>query len=83
MLAKLLIEAIGCGVPPRRPLRMRALRAYWNALGHFKPASATPFTRVARNHAWMEVAAYITDHGDPTPLVPPLAGVQASRSPRR
>lgn len=83
MLAKLLIEAIGCGVPPRRPLRMRALRAYWNALGHLKPASATPFTRAARNHAWKEVATFIKNHGDPTPLVPPLAGVQASRSPRR
>jgi tRNA A-37 threonylcarbamoyl transferase component Bud32 len=83
MLAKLLIEAIGCGVPPRRALRMRALRAYWDALGHLRPASATPFTRAARNHAWMEVAAFITNHGDPTPLVPPLPAVQASPAPPR
>lgn len=72
MMASLVIEAIGCGCPPRRGLIMRALRARHDALA----GAADPSPRSRRlfcRAAWARVAALVAAHGDPRPRVDPLA----------
>lgn len=66
MLASLVLEPLGCGVPPRRTLAMRVLQGV-----------AQDLPRPAR-HAWVRetwraVAEAVAAHGDPTPKDNPLA----------
>lgn len=68
MCAKLLIEPIGCGVPVRRALWMRALVSMWQR--------APTTTRQERRLAFREfvevVSNLIARHGDPRPRVNPV-----------
>lgn len=78
MIANLLIEPIGCGVAPRRSLRLRSLKAIYS--GGIKayheigtpPSDHRTAWRTFRNSVWLEVADHIAIHGDPTPKVNPL-----------
>lgn len=69
MFASLLIEPTGCGVPPRRALRMRALLA-WAEAGD--PRGGRAAHRAAARELWAEAARVVSHHGDPTPRVDPL-----------
>ncbi|MBX3403303.1 MAG: hypothetical protein KF699_07830 [Phycisphaeraceae bacterium] len=69
MFASLLIEPTGCGVPPRRSLRMRALLA-WARAGD--PRGDRASHRAAAREVWAEAARVVRHHGDPTPRVDPL-----------
>jgi tRNA A-37 threonylcarbamoyl transferase component Bud32 len=69
MFASLLIEPTGCGVPPRRSLRMRAVLA-WAEAGDAGGGRAAH--RAAAREAWAEAARVVSRHGDPTPRVNPL-----------
>ena len=64
MLAKLLIEPLGCGLSPRRAMRWRVLR------------EAAGDDRARR--LWREVERFVADHGDPAPQVNPLRAPSAS-----
>lgn len=74
MLASLIIEPIGCGVPPRRSLRWRLLRGLV-ADKRLSPNSTAPpaAERASIKALWRSVATAVTAHGDPTPKVNPLA----------
>jgi hypothetical protein len=65
MLASLLIEPLGCAIPPRRALMMRCLLA------------ATAGNRPAARQLWPAIRAIILTHGDPRPRISPLR--QAAR----
>lgn len=69
MFASLVIEPTGCGVPPRRGLMMRALRAWAEGAG--APASMKE-RRSMERMMWAEAARVVAHHGDPTPRVNPL-----------
>jgi hypothetical protein len=67
MMAKLYIEALGCGVPPRRSLCMRALVA----------VISDEFTDGAERdrrlrESWKRCRSLVESHGDPTPKTNPL-----------
>ena len=70
-LANLLIEPIGCGVAPRRTLRMRVYRA---ASG-WKGRSAA--WREDRTQDWLKIEYLLAVHGDPRPADDPLADAAA------
>ncbi len=67
MMASLLIEPAGCGVPVRAALAMRALREFVGASWEI------PHWRRDRHRLWHAVADMVRAHGDPTPRVNPLA----------
>lgn len=64
-LASMIIEPIGCACPPRRALRLRAVRS---ALGDH------PDRRAVRE-LWRAVERLVAEHPDPRPRVSPLSGV--------
>jgi tRNA A-37 threonylcarbamoyl transferase component Bud32 len=66
MLAKLLIEPVGCGVSVRRALRWRVLR------------EAAGDDRARRRRLWAAVERIVAEHGDPAPKVDPLRAPSAS-----
>lgn len=75
-LASLLIEPTGCGVPPRRTLRMRALTALADSLNgpiRTSRAERRKFIRLV----WLLTDERIAAHGDPTPKVNPLSPPRA------
>lgn len=84
MFASLVIEPLGCNIPPRRSLMSRAVRSCVESLdAHHDPSDdeddlpeppMTPRERVrflTRLH-WRKAATIITAHGDPTPKINPL-----------
>jgi len=78
MLASLVIEPTGCGVRPRRPVMMRALREWLDAATKEEMAAGweSPLTprerRDVLGRVWRDVARMVARHGDPTPRVNPL-----------
>lgn len=68
MLTSLMLEPLGCGCPPSRTMRMRALIEATK--DERRPAGAP---LAARKAAWRAVAQAIEEHGDPQPRVNPLA----------
>ncbi|MFG0283820.1 MAG: hypothetical protein ACF8R7_05310 [Phycisphaerales bacterium JB039] len=64
MLAKLLIEPLGCGLRPRRAVRWRVLR------------SAAGDNRDRCKRLWGAVDRIVAAHGDPAPKINPLAAGQ-------
>ncbi len=70
MLASGYIEAIGCGLPLRRTLCLRALTA---ALAGNKQH----FTRSDTKNLWDMVKQIVESHGDPTPKDHPIASSDA------
>jgi tRNA A-37 threonylcarbamoyl transferase component Bud32 len=80
MLKNLVVEALGCGVLPRRSLLMRAYA--WDgprpgaediaALGE---EAARAEWRGVRDAEWAMVEELVRRHGDPRPRVDPLGGV--------
>lgn len=75
MLRDYLLEPIGSGLPPRRTLMMRALRAMSERTG--------PAWKKYRDARWSEVAALIAAHGDPTPKDRTAPGVFPCDPPTR
>ena len=70
-LASLMIEPTGCGVPPRRALRMRVLTTLADSLDgptRTSRAERRKFIRIV----WLLTDKRIAAHGDPTPKVNPL-----------
>ena len=67
MLASLVIEPSGCGVPVRSALAMRVLGSF---LGDDRPDGAA---RAIRNRLWAAVSERVRAHSDPRPRVNPLA----------
>ncbi len=85
MLASLVIEPTGCGVPPRRSLMMRVIRSHQEELEKcYDPADEqdefpagppeTPRQRVrSLTHLeWRKAEAIVRSHSDPRPRVDPL-----------
>jgi len=68
MLASLIIEPTGCGLPIRRTLRLRALASFLDA----QTALPRDVRRRAIRAGWASVEALVQAHGDPTPRVNPL-----------
>jgi len=68
MLTSLMLEALGCGVAPRRALRWRAVRAFDRAVVIKFAGKQVPLARAY----WEWTADDIAKHGDPTPKVNPL-----------
>lgn len=67
MLARLYIEPLGCGTPPRRALCMRAVQQ----------AVLELHGQVVKRHVhgvWRRAARLVQGHGDPTPRVMPGRG---------
>jgi hypothetical protein len=74
MFASLVIEPMGCGCPPRRPLMMRVLVEHQRELLRRIPDLLPPdpaTRRAARHMDWMRIAGIVAEHGDPTPRVRP------------
>lgn len=71
MYAKLLIEPIGCGVPIRRTLLMRAINELWKGDSTIDRATRRESTR----EFWEFVGAVVQSHGDPRPKVNPLTHI--------
>lgn len=74
MLASLLIEPTGCGVPVRAPLAMRALVSFLGARSRGQNRAGW---REHRNLTWAAVRAEVTAHGDPTPRINPLVSTNS------
>lgn len=73
MLASLVIEPVGVGVPPRRALMARVVWAHVAGVLSSRAASLTPAqSKAARRLAWRIVEGILMAHGDPTPRVNPL-----------
>ncbi len=83
MLARMVIEAIGVGLTPRRALLMRCLLTYIvladvvdassvRSFGRVRPFKKRPELREARKQAWRDIAEFIALHCDPTPRINPL-----------
>lgn len=70
MCASLVIEPTGCGVPPRRALMMRAVRA---AVSQWTGADDSRAARGGVRSLWREAVDRVGAHGDPRPKVDPLA----------
>lgn len=76
MLASLMIEPRGLGVPPRRSLVLATVRAVLG-LERVGSAGARASRRTAKRRIrglWLSVAARVIDQGDSSPRVNPLAG---------
>lgn len=73
MLTSLMLEAIGCGIVPRRSLRWRTVRSFDRALG--MTLGNRPLS-IAKD-LWAWTTEDITEHGDPTPKVNPLGDPSA------
>lgn len=69
MCSKLLIEPIGCGVPVRRTLLMRAVTELCKGDSKLDRAKHREWIRAF----WEFVEAIVQSHGDPRPKVNPLA----------
>lgn len=69
MLTSLMLEPLGCRVPPRRALRLRVLATLIAAQS---PALPRDLRRQALRGAWQSITRLIEAHGDPTPKVDPL-----------
>jgi hypothetical protein len=76
MFISLVLEPVGCGCPPRRPLMMRVVvehqRELLRRVPNVLPADPS-IRRAARHQDWMRIAGLIDAHGDPTPRIDPLA----------
>lgn len=76
MLAAMVIEPTGCGVPPRRALMARALHGWIDGCAEemerlvSKKLDAQDRRAMFRS-AWRDVGKRIREHGDPTPRVLP------------
>jgi hypothetical protein len=68
MLASLIIEPTGCGIPVRRTLRLRVLTSFLDAQARLP----RELRRKAIRGGWSSVAALVAAHGDPTPRIDPL-----------
>jgi hypothetical protein len=79
MFASLLIEPIGCGVPPRLALRMRVLREFVRASG---VKAGHPAERSTIRLYWRTTERLIRRHGDPRPKTNPLVSPPSPSSPR-
>ena len=75
-LKTLAVEAIGCGVAPRRALMARVIEARADEVVWMIPRWAS---RARRQWLWHGVAVRIKWHGDPRPRVNPLAENRQSR----
>ena len=71
MLASLVIEPLGDGVPPRRSLALATLRAVLG-LERGGGAAVRQAGKRRMRGLWMSIAARVSAHGDPTPKVKPL-----------
>jgi tRNA A-37 threonylcarbamoyl transferase component Bud32 len=82
MFASLMIEPTGLGIPPRRTLRMRALKSFLERIYELStsptPAARNGYRQI-RRALWDEVSNLIAAHGDMTPRDNPLAPPAASR----
>jgi len=85
MLASLVIEPTGCGVPPRLALRRRflreVLRAQWTGAGEADPDNFGPWEAASARGLWRLVGDLIAAHGSPMPNTNPLGGREKSPSP--
>lgn len=85
MLASLVIEPTGCGVPPRLALRRRFLRevlgAQWNGTGEADPDDFHPWEAASARGLWRLVGDLIAAHGSPTPSTNPLGAVAGAHEP--
>lgn len=76
MLSSLVIEPLGCGVLPRRTLRLRALVAFIDGVLESFGASENLNTSDRRRIAWSvwrNVETIVARHADPRPRHDPLA----------
>lgn len=85
MLASLVIEPMGCGVPPRRSLMMRVIRSHHEELEKWyhpadeedefpegSPETSRQRVRSLTHLEWRKAEAVVRSHGDPRPRVNPL-----------
>lgn len=79
MLAKLLIEPVGCGLPVRRSLRWRVLAA---ATGIARDGRRGGEARAPMRRLWERIERIVAEHGDPTPKVDPLKRAPSASSGR-
>lgn len=71
MLFSLLVEAAGCGCPPRRALAVRCLKACLEALEWSSPVRRD--RHLVMQGLIQQIQDLIGEHGDPRPKVNPLA----------
>lgn len=67
MLAKLYIEALGVGCPPRAVDCWRVLRGYYGRVLEDWDAAAPHVRRVTLKRAWRALSRMVVEHGDPRP----------------
>lgn len=77
MLAKLLIEPIGCNLPPRRALRWCVLRS---AAASDRAQRSRPEARAQLRGLWNDIERLVSEHGDPAPKLNPLASPRLPRT---
>jgi len=85
MLASLVIEPTGCGVPPRLALRRRflreVLRAQWTGAGEADHDDFGPWEAASARGLWRLVSDLVAAHGNPIPNTNPLGRRTAALEP--